>query len=1049
MIAWFANNHVAANLLMFALVIAGLFTVRNDIAFEIMPNIELESVTISTLLPGGTPGTIESSITNRVEEAIAAIEGIKEITSMSTESISTVIAEIENGYDKNDVLNDIKIQVDALSTLPADAERPIIQIAEILIQAVGICVVSDTMSFDELYTFTGKFRQGMLKTQGITKIGEMMAPGREIHIEFSPETLQRYNLTLDAISNAIRRNSLDISAGNLQTSDGDILIRADGQGYFGNDFANIPIIQSGDKIVYLNDIATITDGFEQIQVSTEYEGKQAIIFEVFRVGKQSTIDVVAAARQYISAQQGNLPSGVEVVTYGDTAEVVNDRLNMLMVSALQGGLLVLIVLSLFLRPEVAFWVGIGIPVSFLGTFALMPVLGLSMNMITMFGFLMVLGIVVDDAIVTGENIYRHINNGMPSNEAAIFGTKEVAVPVTFGVVTTMVAFSPMLMVEGSMSTLAKQLPLVIIPALAFSLVESKLILPAHMSHIKSQGNNRTNRFTRFQQNFANSFELAIIKYYKPLLKRCINNKAVTMALATALFFIFVSLLPTGWVKTSFFPNFENDVLLVDLKMPSTIGFSNTSRHIDHIVDSARRLQERYQDPDTGESYIEYIFSVKGATPSNGGMPELGVNNGLVIIQLVALEKRPDNFSIKTLADELREEIGEIPGVKQLVVTSDFLSVGRPLSVTLSSNQVNQIPEQLISDIRAHFATYDGVFDIQDNYSDGKEEIEITLSPLAHTLGVTLADLSLQLQSLIYGQEVQRIQRGHDELKVMTRLSAAYRSEISDLLNIPIKVRDSSELVKLGDLADLSYQRSTSAIRHIDRNRAITISADINDQVSDLNIIRNDLKQFMDRTMSNYFDLTYSIDGQAETQKETTDSLALGLILVLLVIYSLLAIPFKSFSQPLVVMSVIPLSFVGAIIGHMLLGQSISLMSMLGFLALCGIVINDSLVLVDFINQERARGKSVMDAIFTSGEVRFRPIALTSMTTFVGLLPIMMNNSMHAQTLIPMATSLGFGILFATLITLIIVPINYLIHYELQQWWQTKRGPTTHGTSSTI
>lgn len=1039
MIAWFAKNHVAANLLMLTLIISGLFALRYDIAFEIMPDIELDSIVISTVLPSGDPGTIESSITNRIEEAIAAIEGIKEITSTSREGVSTVVAEVESGYNKNDLLSDIKIQVDSLSTLPAQAERPIIQVAQIPIQAIGVGVISDTLPYNELYTFTGKFRQGLLKAQGITKIGEMLAPGREIHIEFSPETLQRYNLTIENISTAIRKNSLDVSAGNLQTADGDILIRADGQAYVARDFANIPVIQSGDRIVYLGEIATITDGFEQAQVSIEYEGKQAIIFDIFRVGSQSTIDVVAAARKHIAEQEPYIPTGIEVVTFGDTAEVVNNRLNMLMISALQGGLLVLLVLSLFLRPEVAFWVGVGIPVSFLGTFALMPSLGVSMNMITMFGFIMVLGIVVDDAIVTGENIYRHINNGMPSNDAAVFGTKEVAVPVTFGVITTMVAFSPMLMVEGSMSTLAKQLPLVIIPALAFSLVESKLILPAHMSHIKPLQNDRKGRLSNIQQQFANGFEQAIIKYYRPLLNRCIHNKAITMSLATALFFIFLTLIPTGWIKTSFFPNFENDVIVVNLKMPSTIGFSNTSKYMDQIADAARRLQQRHQNSETGESIIEFIFSAKGATPE----PALGVNLGTIFIQLVDLEKRPQGFSTKKLADDLREEIGVIPGVKELVITSDFLSLGRPLSVTLSSSQLDTVPEQLIANIRGHLSTYQGVFDIQDNYSDGKEEIKIELTPLANTLGVSLADLSIQLQGLIYGHEVQRIQRGHDELKVMTRLSALYRSEISDLINIPIKVPGSDELVSMGSLANLSYQRGTTAIRHIDRNRAITVSADISNQVTDINIIRNDLSSFMERTLANYPNISYTIDGQAETQKETTQSLALGLLLVLLVIYSLLAIPFKSFTQPFVVMSVIPLSFVGAIIGHLLLGQSISLMSMLGFLALCGIVINDSLVLVDFINQERARNKNVLEAILASGEVRFRPIILTSITTFVGLLPIMMNESMSAQTLIPMATSLGFGILFATLITLIVVPVNYLLHYELQQWWASKRGLTAN------
>ena len=1030
MIAWFARNHVAANLMMAGILLVGIFAVRDEITLELMPDFNLGMITITTVLPGGNPKSIEETITARIEESIADLEGIKKITSRSSEDVSSVFAEIEPGYDEQNLLSDVKVRVDALNTLPADAERPIIQIADAAIQVIGLAVYGD-VPYDDLFQAASDMREALLQVDGITQVGDVQAPPREIHIEVDPKTLQQHNITLADVGRAIQRNAVDISAGNLRTRDGDILIRTNGQAYQVSEFEAIPVLNSGDRVLYIKDIARVVDGYVLQQVETEYNGQPAITVEAFRVGKQNTIEIADKVFEFIDEYQHQLPQGLSLGTYGNTAAVVDDRLSTLVSSALQGGILVLVLLSLFLRPAVAFWVGLGIPVCFLGAIATMPQLDLTMNMLTMFAFILVLGIVVDDAIVTGENIYRHMRHGMPPDEAALFGTKEVAVPVTFGVVTTMVAFAPLLLVEGLLADFAKQIPLVVIPVLVFSLIESKLILPAHMSTIKPRDENQISFLGHAQQAFSRGFESAIIKIYRPFLNVCINNKTITSVSAIAIFAITLASMGTGWLKVSFFPDFEDNAVYITLTMPTTTGYETTKGHIERIVDISGDLAQEYIDPDTGESYFKYIISVSGLALGNQGAPSFGSNKGMVIMEFVQGENGlPEGFSVKEVQEKLRTRIGEIPGAEKLSLESTFGDFGRPISIAMYGDDFQQISE-LTDKIREYLRSYPGVFDIQDNFSSGKEELQLELTPLAHSLGLRQADIASQVRQAVFGFEAQRIQRGYEEIKVMVRYPEEFRSSINDVSNIPVNSPVSSDTIPLHELATLSPSQSPVAIYRDRQRRAVTVSADIDTAAYDVNVIRADLRKFLDELFIYESDIVYSMDGQAETQQETNESFALGFLLVIVMIYALLAIPFKSFGQPLVVMSIIPLAIVGAIAGHYIMGLSFSMLSTMGMLGLMGIVVNDSLVLVDYINKQRAAGKDVMDAVLTAGEVRFRPVMLTSLTTFAGLMPLMLNQSTQAQALIPMAVSLGFGILFATVITLIITPVNYLIGRQIK------------------
>lgn len=1024
MIEWFAKNHVAANLMMIAIMLLGLFALRDDIALELMPDFSLRTITITTVLPGGNPNSIAETVTSRIEEAIADLVGLKKVSSRSAEDISVVFAQIESGYDEENLLSDVKVRVDALNTLPADAERPLISLADVVIQVLGVVVYGD-VPYDDLYQATADLRKALLQVDGVTQVSELQAPPREIHVEVDPKTLRQYNLTLADVGAAIQRNSVDISAGNLRTRDGDILIRTNAQAYSAAEFEEIPIINSGDRVVYLRDIARVIDGYVLRQVESEYNGAPAVSLEIYRIGNQSTLEVADKVLDFIDQYQAKLPYGLRIGTYGNTAAVVEDRLTTLISSALQGGVLVLILLSLFLRPAVAFWVGLGIPVCFLGAFAMMPYLGLSLNMLTMFAFILVLGIVVDDAIVTGENIYRHQRLGMPPAEAALFGTKEVAVPVTFGVVTTMVAFAPLLLVTGDVADLAKQIPLVVIPVLAFSLIESKLILPSHMSTIKPRDETKITGFGRAQQLFSRGFENAIIRIYKPFLNICIRNKAITLVAALAIFVITVTSMYHGWLRSSFFPEFEDNAVFITLTMPATTGYETTKGHVENIVDIAGGLADEYVDSETGESYFKYFISVSGLTVSPSGL-EFGTNRGMVIMEFVSGPNGlPPGFSIRKVQDQLRTRIGDIPGVEKLSIQATFGDFGRPISVAMYGDNIERI-EALVGQVRQQLKTYPGVFDIQDNLSSGKEELQLTLRPLAKSLGLTQANIASQVRDAVFGHEAQRIQREGDEIKVMVRYPLQDRSSISDVSDIQIATPRSTNTIPLSELADIAYAKSPSAVYHDRQRRAVTVSADLNTSVGDADIIRQDLRRFLTDLFAAESDVTFNMDGQAETQKETVTSFLIGFVLVIVVIYALLAIPFKSFGQPLVVMSIIPLAIVGAIAGHYIMDLAFSMLSIMGILGLTGIVVNDSLVLVDYINQQRAKGVAVVEAVLTAGETRFRPVMLTSLTTFAGLLPLMLNKSTQAQSLVPMAVSLGFGILFATLITLVITPVMYLV-----------------------
>ncbi|AIY65966.1 efflux RND transporter permease subunit [Pseudoalteromonas piratica] len=1023
MIAWFTRNHVAANLLMISILIGGLFSVTTQLPLEVFPSFETDRISVNMSLRGATPEDVEQGITIRVEEAVQDLEGIKEIRSRSAEGSASITIEVDSGYDPREMLADIKSRVDAINTFPADAEKPVVSLAQRKRDVINV-TVSGSYSEKETREFAEKVRDDLLRIPGVTQLELDGVRNYEIAIEISQDKLRQYQLTIADVGNAIERSSADISAGNLRSSGGDILLRSKGQAYYKDEFASIIVKSLSDgSLVRLSDVANIKDDFEESPVRTRFNGKQAAFIEVYRIGDQSAIEVADKVKAYIQQQQSKLPQGYELSYWDDDSVIVKNRISTLTSNALQGGILVLALLTLFLRPAIAFWVFIGIPVSFMGAFLAMPLFGITLNIMSLFGFILVLGIVVDDAIVTGENVYTHLNSAESGEEAAIKGTQEVATPVTFGILTTVAAFLPLAFIDGARGALFAQIPVVVIPVLLMSLVESKFVLPAHLKYLKlRKEKGKVSRFSQFQQNFADGFERVILKYYRPLLNKAVSHKGVTVSLFVAVFFIILSLIMSGWTKFIFFPRIPSETVRANLTLPTGTPFEVTAKYIDLMAGKAELLREKYRDPETGESVI---INVLATTGGRGG----ATNTGGVRFEITPPESRTLDIGSRELVSEWRGLIGQIPGAESLTFRAEIGRSSDPIDVQLTGMSLATLQE-VADQVKKQLATYPTVFDIADSLSDGKDELQLELTAQGKTLGLTRTDVTRQVRNAFFGVQVQRIQRGRDDVRVMVRLPLNERSSLTTLNSLLINTPSGGQ-VPLNHVATLTPGQSPSSIYRIDRYRTVNITADIEKANTNMTVLQAELKDFLDGLVAKYPGVRHSLEGEAKEQRESFSSLGWALIFVFFVIYALLAIPFKSYIQPLIVMSVIPFGMIGAVLGHWIMAMELTIMSLLGMLALIGVVVNDSLVLVDYINKRRQEGLALMDAVLTAGVSRFRPVMLTSITTFCGLMPLLFEQQTQAQFLIPMAVSLGFGIVFATLITLILVPVNYLIVERLK------------------
>ncbi|MFK7857664.1 MAG: efflux RND transporter permease subunit [Granulosicoccus sp.] len=1019
LIAWFTRNSVAANLLMVFIIAWGLSALATRIPLEVFPSFELDSVSISVPFRGAAPSEVEEGVTIKVEEAIQDIEGIKRINSTSSEGIASVTVQIVSGYDTQRIKDDIEQRVNSIDNFSDEVGTPRITVPQTNREVISV-VVAAAMPEKELRIIAARVRDELEALPHVSTVSMTGARDFELSIEISQSMLDRYDLTLAGVAQVIDSSSIDLAAGAITTATGELLLRTRGQAQSAGDYRSIVVMAKPDGTnVTLGEVATIRDGFEEEQLEQMFNGQSSIQIDVFRTGMQSAITVADEVKDYLLDAQQSMPYGVTLGHWRDWSRTVRARLDTLTSSALQGGLLVVILLTLFLRFWVAAWVFVGVPVSILGGIALMPVFGVSLNLLSLFAFILVLGIVVDDAIVTGENIYTHMRRKKDGVAAAIEGTQEVAVPVTFGVLTTVAAFTPLLMIEGARGQIFAQIPLVVIPVLLFSIIESKFVLPAHMSHLNFHSEKKPNLFARLQMRIADSFERFITNKYQPVLAWSLRNRYLVLSLFMGGAIIVFALVSSGHVRFVFFPRVQAETARATLEMPAGTPFDITQSHVERMNEAVQWLQAKHVDPDTNESVIESILTTAGSSGR-----EKGSHLGRVMFEIVPPEQRTLQISSAELVNEWRERIGEIPGAKSVNYRAEIGGGGSPVDVEISGSdfeQMNAVSEQVKQQLRQ----YPGISDITDTFEGGKEEIQLNLRPDARQLGITLSDIAQQVRIAYLGTEVQSIQRNRDEVKVYIRYPQEERASLAQLERLKIR-NPSGESIPLASVADFQVGREYAQIRRVDRQRTLNVRADVDKQSANIEGIKEDLSVLANELKRHYPDTSISLEGEAREQRESFASLKVGLIFVLLVIYTLLAIPFKSYVQPLMVMVVIPFGVVGGVLGHMIMGLSLSIMSYMGMLALCGVVVNDSLVLVDWVNRQRRQGVELFDAVRQAGVARFRAVILTSLTTFFGLLPLIFESSTQAQFLIPMAVSLGYGILFATAVTLLLIPVNYLV-----------------------
>nr|VFJ78093.1 MAG: Multidrug efflux pump subunit AcrB [Candidatus Kentron sp. FW] len=1032
MIEWFARNGVAANLLMVLILVVGIHALAFRLPPEVFPDIDMEVVNISMVFRGATPLEVEESIVMRIEEAIADLSGIDRIISNAREGGAEIQVEVERGHDARALLDDIKNRMDAINTFPADAESPVYSIPQRRFQVIGV-VISGVLSEGSLRKLGERVRDDLLALPGVSHVDLMGARAPEIAIEVSQYTLERFGLGFDDITRAIRNNSGDYPAGSLKTHRGEILLRTKGQRYTGDDFARIPVIDHPDGThLTLADIAEIRDGFVEDPLYARFNGQPAVLLPVFRTHGQSAIALAREVRGYVESTHRRLPPGITMDCWFDTSREISIWLDMLLTNAAQGGIIVLLILALFLRLSVALLIFVGIPVSFMGALATMPELGATVNVITLFSFILVLGIVVDDAIVTGENIYSHLRRGKEPTLAAIRGTHEMAIPVTLGVLTTMTAFTPLLLMEGERGIIFGQIAVVVMLVLFFSLVESKLILPAHMAHLRgiTDGKRRGNRLARMQDRIVVSLEWGTRHFYRPLLARALENRFLTIALFVGISFVLVSFVLSGRYAFVFFPEVETDIAWATLEMPAGTSFHVMDRHLSHIARAAHGLREKYRNADTGEGVIRNILVERGWSFLTGA-GDAGPHTGEVVLELAPPTERPVPVANATLIREWREATGPIPGARELGFYFDEEQIGNPIDIQLAGDDFEALTAAAMA-IEERLAEYPGVFNIQDSLDVGREEITLKLRPEAELLGLSVADLGRQVRQAFFGAEAERFQRGRDDVRVMVRYPLAERRTMVNLLQMKIRTPLGVE-VPFGSVADVTVGGAFSTIRRVDRHRAIDVTADIDRQNTDVNRIVTDMAPFLVDLEARWSGVRHSLEGELREQRESFGNLYVGVVFIFFALYALLAIPLRSYLQPLIIMGVIPFSVVGAIFGHMIMGLELSMMSVMGLLALAGVVINDNLVLLDYINRRRHEGVAVMAAVRIAGVARFRPILLTSLTTFTGLMPLIFEDSSQAQYLIPMAVSLGFGILYATLLTLFLVPISYTFLSDMDRF----------------
>ncbi len=1020
-LAAFARNTVFANIILVLIFLSGGIATLSMIR-ENFPEFSLDMITISVPYPGADPEEVEEGISRKIEEAIEGLEGVKKYTTTSSENVGTANIEVKEDYDVGDVLEKVRSRVDAISSFPVDAEKPVI--TELTLKdPVMLLYFSGDMSEQRIKEWSERIKDEIQQLPEVSQVEIFGAREYEINIEVSEKRLREYGLSFDRVVDAVRSNNLNLAGGTIRAQGEEIRVRTMGRKYTGETLSSIVVLARPEgEIITLDRIATINDGFTEDPINALINGEPSVLLIVYKTQEEDALVISEAVQKYISQKELQLPAGSNIKILYDNTDMLRSRIDLLVRNGIIGLMIVFILLWTFLNARLSFWGGMGIPISIAGALTILWAVGGTINMISLFGLIMVLGIVVDDAIVVGEAIYFHRKEGKPPLKAAVDGVIEVGMPVIAAVLTTIVAFIPLLYVSGIMGKFIAIMPVVVISCLAVSLVECLLLLPAHLSHLPDPNvrNNNMNRLARRLETVhrltSSGMEWFVARIYTPILSKALYYRYISFCIAISVLLLTIGLVRGGILKFEVFPEIDGFIMTSTVEFPSGTPPDVTSQAIEKIDAALLRLAAQTQTR-SGDPMIEDRLSLIGQTLEN--LPRSGPHLGSV--QAILLDSDRRGIHSKDLMVRWEKEIGPIPGVKSLTFTGlQAGPPGSPIEVWLQGHDMNDILGAA-DDLMERLRKFEGVYQIRSDFSQGKNELRLELKPEARTLGLTVDDLARQVYTGYYGDEAVRIQRGRDDIRIKVRYTADERSRISDLERVRIRTPSGNE-VPLISVADISFAPGYSIITRTNGMRRVAVSADVDTSKANANEIFSELDlNFFPQLKRRYPGLHVSLQGEQKKMRESFDSLFVGYPLAILGIFIIIATMFRSYAQPFVILFTVPFGIIGAVLGHLLLGYDLSIMSVFGMVALTGVVVNDAIVLIERVNENIAEGMLFFDAILNGGARRFRAIFLTSLSTVGGLAPLIMETDLQAKFLIPMALSIAAGIAFATVLTLLIVP----------------------------
>ncbi len=1043
-IAYMASNGIAANLLMMGIIAAGLVSLTG-LDREAWPITPFYHIEVSVAYPGATPEEIEESIVVKIEDQVSGLDDVKAVKSVAAQGMASVRVQMDFRTDMDRALDDIESAVNRIQSFPAGAERPRFREMDNRMSVMRLIVHGD-ISERSLKELAYQIEDGLTALPSVSQVEVSGVRNYEVSIELPLHRLRALGLTLTDVANAIRRSSLDLSAGSINTRESQVRVRTLGQSYDQQDFEEIPLLSGRDgTVVRLGDIAKVRDGFQEADLIVRHQNHPALFVEVYRAGGEQVMDVATAVREHMANEViPALPDGVGITMWNDESQVYEERANLLLKNGLLGLVLVVLALSLFLQVRLALWVALGLAVAAAGALAVMMAFDVAINTISLFSFVLAIGIIVDDAIVVAEHIQYERNRGTPGVAAAIRGVRRIKVPLTFAVLTSVVAFVPLLFIPGGVGDVWRALPIIMIAMLLVSLVESLLVLPNHLSHLPGPEWVPTNAFDRFFSRLQGRVDAQLNRFVRGPLDRALRFAtdwpAVTLAGAVAMLVLSISLLPAGVVPMTLADDVEGDIATVVLEMPDGATAARTYEVARELEAAGRRVIERLsrdRPADAPPLLSGVTVTVGLGSRLEGGLnpePTLNPQANIATIEFKLLGAQQRRISTGEVVQAWREEVGVLPYVRGITFSGEIFTLGNPVEAVLSHPDPERLA-RIADSVVAGLHGVEGVYDIRSDHAPGIPEVQLEMRPEARTLGLTLQELAGQVRAAFFGAEAVRVQRGREEVRVYVRLPEEERSSITDIEGYLIRTPGGGE-VPIISAAALSQGVSPSALRRRDGQRVVTVTADVDASVISSDEANDILAGSILADLAATFpDLTYTFGGEQQQQLESLDALYRGFAVALIMIFMLLAIPLRSYAKPFIIMAVIPFGFIGVILGHWILGVALSAVSFMGIFGLSGVVVNDSLVMIDFIDQKLSDGTAPKTAIVEGAKGRFRPIMLTSVTTFLGFMPLILERAIQAQFLIPFAASLGCGILFTTAILMVVVPALYTMHLSLRHSWR--------------